>query len=113
MNTLSNVAAVLDPAGMVTVSGRISYPRTATGLDGFTITARASIYGGPVEVFTGDGYPRPAIVVVDDAARYGRIDGTRAGIAWLYRYLGLTDPVTYGGPCDTMTDTDNGQGVTI
>ena len=112
MNTLGNVAAVLDPAGMVTVSGRISYPRTATGLDGFTITARASIYGGPVNVSVGDGYPR-TVVIVDDAARYGRMDGTRAGIAWLYRYLGFTDPVTYGGPCDTMGNDNDGTGVTI
>jgi hypothetical protein len=112
MNTLRNVAAVLDPSGMVTVSGRLTYPRTATGLDGFNITARASIYGGPVDVSVGDGYPR-TVVVVDDAGRYGRIYGTRAGIAWLYRYLGFTDPVTYCGPCDTMADTDNGREVTI
>jgi hypothetical protein len=101
MNTLRNVAAVLDPAGMVTVSGRLTYPRTATGLDGFTITARASIYGGPVNVSVGDGYPRTVVVGDENAPSYARIDGTRAGIAWLYRYLGLCDTM-YGHDDDGM-----------
>lgn len=93
MNVLRNVSAVLDPSGMITVTGRLTYPRTATGLDGFTISARGFMFGGPVHVFTGDGYPRPVVVVVHDRTRYGSFECTRDARNWLYSYLGLWDTI--------------------